>query len=65
MNLYTYCNTNDKFIYGTAVNGQNFFFFSGFASAEEAKSLLLSHAGGISKTILETTLNSAEWSRIK
>lgn len=37
MKLYTFFKNNDKVVYGTAVNGKSVFFFSGFASAEEAK----------------------------
>lgn len=65
MKLYTYCNTENQFIYGTAVNGKNYFFFSGFKSAKEAREFLLSKTKGISKTILENTLHDAEWSRIE
>ena len=65
MKLYTYCNTENRLIYGTTVNGKHYFFFSGFKSAEEAKELLLAKTKGISKTILENTLHNAEWSRIE
>lgn len=37
MKLYTFYKENDKVVYGTAVNGQRQFFYSGFSSAEEAK----------------------------
>lgn len=37
MKLYTFYKSEDKVVYGTAVNGKSVFFFSGFASAEEAK----------------------------
>lgn len=37
MKLYTFYKTEDKVVYGTAVNGKVVFFFSGFASAAEAK----------------------------
>lgn len=37
MKLYTFFRENEKVVYGTAVNGKSFFFFSGFNSAEEAK----------------------------
>lgn len=65
MTLHTYCNTDNKFIYGTAVNGKSFFFFSGFKTADAAKEYILSHYKGISRTILETSFESGEWSRIQ
>ena len=37
MKLYTFFADENKVVYGTAVNGKSFFFFSGFNSAEEAK----------------------------
>ena len=37
MKLYTFYQDNEKVVYGTAVNGKNMFFYSGFASAKEAK----------------------------
>jgi hypothetical protein len=37
MKLYTFYCEDEKVVYGTAVNGKSFFFFSGFSSAEEAK----------------------------
>ena len=37
MKLYTFYQQDDKVVYSTAVNGKSIFFFSGFASAEEAK----------------------------
>lgn len=37
MKLYTFYKSEDKVVYGTAVNGKSMFFFSGFNSAEEAK----------------------------
>lgn len=37
MTLYTFFQQENKVVYGTTVNGQLFFFFSGFTSAEEAK----------------------------
>ena len=37
MKLYTFYQQDNKVVYGTAVNGKSVFFFSGFASAEEAK----------------------------
>ena len=64
MKLYTYCNQNDKFVYGTAVNGKSYFFFSGFKTAEEAKEFILSHYTGIAKEWFETSLEG-EWSRIQ
>ena len=62
MKLYTYCNQNGKFVYGTAVNGKSYFFFSGFKTAEEAKEFILSHYTGIAKEWFETSLEG-EWSR--
>lgn len=64
MKLYTYCNTENRLIYGTAVGGKNYFFFSGFKSAEEAKEFLLNNTKGIARTILENTING-EWSHIE
>ena len=64
MKLYTYCNQNDKFVYGTTMNGKSFFFFSGFKSAEEAREFILSHYTGIDKTWFEASLEG-EWSRIQ
>ena len=37
MKLYTFYKSEDKVVYGAAVNGKSVFFFSGFASVEEAK----------------------------
>lgn len=37
MTLYTFYKSEDKVVYGTTINGNVFFFFSGFTSAEEAK----------------------------
>lgn len=38
MKLYTfYQDETNRVVYGTSVNGKSVFFFSGFASAEEAK----------------------------
>ena len=37
MKLYTFYKDENKVVYGAAVNGKSVFFFSGFASAEEAK----------------------------
>lgn len=37
MKLYTFFKQEEKVVYGAAVNGKSVFFFSGFASAEEAK----------------------------
>ena len=37
MKLYTFYQESNKVVYGTSVNGKSVFFFSGFASAEEAK----------------------------
>ena len=64
MKLYTYCNQNNKFVYGTAVNGKSYFFFSGFKTADEAKEFILSHYTGIAKEWFETSLEG-EWSRIQ
>lgn len=64
MKLYTYYNRDNKFVYGTAVNGKSFFFFSGFKSAEEAKEAILSPYTGVEKTWLETSIKG-EWSRIQ
>lgn len=64
MKLYTYYNQDNKFVYGTTVNGKSFFFFSGFKSAEEAKEFILSHYTGMKKTWFETSLKG-EWSRIQ
>ena len=64
MKLYSYCNQNNKFIYGTAINGKSFFFFSGFKAAEEAREFILSYYTGIDKTWFETSLKG-EWSRIQ
>lgn len=64
MILYTYYNQDDKVIYGTAVDGKSYFFFSGFESAEEAKEAILSQYTGIEKTWIKTSLNG-KWSRIQ
>lgn len=37
MKLYTFFKSEEKVVYGTVVNGKSKFFFSGFASVEEAK----------------------------
>lgn len=37
MKLYTFYREGEKVVYGTVANGKSVFFFSGFASAEEAK----------------------------
>lgn len=37
MKLYTFYKENEKVVYGTTVDCKMCFFFSGFASAEEAK----------------------------
>lgn len=37
MTLYTFYRENDQVVYGTFAEGKNQFFYSGFASAEEAK----------------------------
>ena len=37
MKLYTFYKSEDKVVYGAAVNGKSVFFYKGFASAEEAK----------------------------
>lgn len=41
MKLYTFYQQDEKVVYGSAVNGKSVFFFSGFASAEEAKAATL------------------------
>lgn len=41
MNLLTILKDNEKVVYGTAVGGKLFFFFSGFNSSEEAKQTTL------------------------
>lgn len=64
MKLYTYCNQDNKFVYGTTMNGKSFFFFSGFKSAEEAREFILSHYTGIDKIWFKTSLEG-EWSRIQ
>lgn len=37
MTLYTFYQENDKVVYGTFAEGETQFFYSGFASTEEAK----------------------------
>lgn len=37
MTLYTFYQENDQVVYGTFAEGKTQFFYSGFASAEEAK----------------------------
>lgn len=37
MTLYTFYQENDQVVYGTFAEGKPQFFYSGFASAEEAK----------------------------
>lgn len=37
MTLYTFYQENDQVVYGTYAEGKTQFFYSGFASAEEAK----------------------------
>jgi hypothetical protein len=37
MKLYTFYNDKEKLVFGTFAEGKTRFFFSGFASAEEAK----------------------------
>lgn len=37
MTLYTFYKENDKVVYGTFAENKTQFFYSGFASAEEAK----------------------------
>lgn len=64
MKLYTYLNESGKVVYGTSVNGKSFFFFGGFASAEEAKEAILSRYTGVERTWLETAL-VGEWSEIQ
>ena len=64
MILCTYYNQDDKVIYGTAVDGKSYFFFSGFESTEEAKEAILSQYTGIEKTWIETSLEG-KWSKIQ
>lgn len=37
MKLYTFFENDNKIVYGTAVGGKTFFFYKGFASADDAK----------------------------
>jgi hypothetical protein len=37
MKLLTFFNENDKVVYGTTTGGKLYFFYKGFASAEEAR----------------------------
>lgn len=64
MKLYTFYQQDDKVVYGTSVNGQAYFFFKGFASAEEAKEAILSSFKGFERTWHETSL-VGEWSEIE
>jgi hypothetical protein len=64
MKLYTFFRENEKVVYGTAVNGKSFFFFSGFNSAEEAKQAILKTKKGIEKIWFETSLIGT-WSEIE
>ena len=80
MKLYTFYCEDEKVVYGTAVNGKSFFFFSGFASAEEAKQATfewhynyrlsqmkpqgISRPTGMLKAEIEMVL-SGEWSEIE
>lgn len=43
MNLYTFFRENDKVVYGTFAEGRTQFFYSGFASADEAKKATLDY----------------------
>ena len=64
MKLYTLYKQNEKVVYGTAVDGKSFFFFSGFNSAEEAKETILSRYEGIERIWYETSLTGI-WSEIE
>jgi septal ring-binding cell division protein DamX len=73
MKLYTFFKQDDKVVYGTTVNGKCFFFFSGFASAEEAKDACVElHASfqtgcsrAFAKLLVAPMFESAEWSEIE
>lgn len=64
MKLYTLYQQNEKVVYGISVNGQAYFFFKGFESAEKAKEEILSHFKGVERTWHETSL-VGEWSEIE
>ena len=77
MKLYTFYKTEDKVVYGTAVNGKTAFFFSGFESAEEAKAETkkahLEHKKkdqpkvpvGVLEAEIDMVLSSGKWDRIE
>lgn len=64
MNLYTFFKQDEKVVYGTAVYGREYFFFSGFETPEEAKQAILETKKGIEKIWFETALQG-KWSKIQ
>lgn len=64
MKLYTFFTDNNRVVYGCTINGQAYFFYKGFTSANEAKEEILSRFTGIERTWHETSLQG-KWSEIE
>lgn len=64
MTLYTFYKDGDKVVYGTAIYGGDYFFFSGFETPEEAKKEILSKYKGIERIWFENALKG-KWSKIQ
>jgi hypothetical protein len=64
MTLYTFFKDGDKVVYGTAIYGGDYFFFSGFETPEEARKEILSQYKGIERIWFENALKG-KWSKIQ
>jgi hypothetical protein len=64
MNLIKFYENGENRVYAIAIDGKSYFFYSGFKSAEEAKTALIGDAVGVSRTLIEIGLGG-EWSEIQ
>lgn len=77
MTLYTFLKDEDKVVYGTTTGGRIFFFYSGFASAEEAKETCIelhksfqkqAHSiisDSLAEAIVRPEFDAGKWSEIE
>lgn len=77
MKLYTFFQNENQVVYATVTNGKTFFFYSGFATVEEAKKATLALHVRLKKQQfprtptslleceVEMTLSNGEWSEIE